>query len=371
MSIATRDAEAGQSAYEGGQVSELDVDQAQSLLSQTESQIPVLEISLRTANNQLCVLMGRPMINLEPQIGPANIPTAPTDVVVGIPADLLRRRPDVRRERLAAGQAARIGVAVSDWYPHISILGTLDYQAQGFSNICSAATRSRETSTSFQWNLLNYGRILNNVRATDALFQQLVVDYQNTVLVAQQETENGLITFVKSQEQAKDLLASVVAAQQAVVIALAQYKAGMIDFNRVSLLEQNLVTYQNQQAQGSGAIALGLIQTYRALGGGWSAQLNPTLENTPGIEAKAGPTAGWARTHCAARPRAAVGSQSRAAGHRTHEIVAAALGRPRRATHGSIRLCLHRRRPPITPARLPAETRSDRQHRRSRDSSNC
>jgi NodT family efflux transporter outer membrane factor (OMF) lipoprotein len=273
--------------FEGGQVSELDVDQAQSLLSQTEAQIPVLEISLRTANNQLCVLMGRPMVNLEPQIGPANIPTAPKDVVVGIPADLLRRRPDVRRaERLAAGQAARIGVAVSDWYPHISILGTLDYQAQDFQHLFSGHAIQGDVGPSFQWNVLNYGRILNNVRATDALFQQLVVDYQNTVLVAQQETENGMITFVKSQEQAKDLMESVVAAQKAVVIALAQYKAGMIDFNRVSLLEQNLVTYQNQQAQARGSIALGLIQTYRALGGGWTSRLDPNLQNTPGIEAE-------------------------------------------------------------------------------------
>ncbi|HEX4146785.1 MAG TPA: efflux transporter outer membrane subunit [Pirellulales bacterium] len=271
--------------FEGGQVSELDVDQAQSLLSQTEAEIPVLEISLRTANNQLCVLMGRPTVNLEPGIGPANIPTAPTDVVVGIPADLLRRRPDVRRaERLAAAQAAQIGVAVSDWYPHISILGTLDYQAQDFQHLFSGHAIQGDVGPSFQWNVLNYGRILNNVRLTDATFQQLVVDYQNTVLVAQQETENGLVTFLKSQEQTKDLAESVVAAQKAVVVALAQYKAGMIDFNRVSLLEQNLVTYQNQLAQARGSIALGLIETYRALGGGWTARLDANLENAPGLE---------------------------------------------------------------------------------------
>ncbi len=279
--------------FEGGQVSELDVDQAQSLLSQTEAQIPVLEISLRTANNQLCVLMGRPMVNLEPQIGPENIPTAPTDVIVGIPADLLRRRPDVRvAERMAAGQAARIGVAVSDWYPHISIVGTLDYQAQDFQHLFSGRAIQGDVGPSFQWNILNYGRILNNVRATDALFQQLVVDYQQTVLVAQQEAENGLITFVKSQEQAKDLMESVVAAQNAVIIALAQYKAGMIDFNRVALLEQNLVTYQNQQAQARGNIALGLVQTYRALGGGWSMRLDPAMENAPGLGARAARPAG-------------------------------------------------------------------------------
>ncbi|HEY2249939.1 MAG TPA: efflux transporter outer membrane subunit, partial [Planctomycetaceae bacterium] len=212
--------------FEGQLVSELDVDQAQSLLSQTEAQIPVLEINLRIANNQLCVLMGRPMIELRPQLGPSDIPTAPREVAIGIPADLLRRRPDVRRaERLAAAQAARIGVAVSDWYPHISIVGTADWQAQDLQHVFSGHALQGQVGPSFQWNLLNYGRILNNVRATDALFQQLVVDFQNTVLVAQQETENGLITFLKSQEQAKDLYDSVVAAQKAVTIALAQYKA--------------------------------------------------------------------------------------------------------------------------------------------------
>ena len=273
--------------FEGGQVSELDVDQAQSLLMQTEATIPVLEISLRTANNQLCVLMGRPTVDLEPQIGPADIPVAPPDVAVGIPADLLRRRPDVRRaERMAAAQAARIGVAISDWYPHISILGTVDWQAQGFQHMFSGHALQGEVGPGFQWNILQYGRILNNVRSNDALFQQLVVDYQQAVLVAQQETENGIITFIKSHEQARDLLESVIAARKAVVIALAQYKAGMIDFNRVSLVEQNLVTQQNLQAQARGSIAQGLIQTYRALGGGWSSRLNPTLENTPGLAQK-------------------------------------------------------------------------------------
>jgi NodT family efflux transporter outer membrane factor (OMF) lipoprotein len=273
--------------FQGGQVSELDVDQAQSLLSQTESQVPALEINQRIANNQLCVLLGRPMVDLEPAIGPADIPTAPTDLAVGIPADLLRRRPDVRRaERLAAGQAARIGVAISDYYPHISILGTADWQAQDFQHMFTGRALQGEVGPGFQWNILQYGRILNNVRQTDALFQQLVVDYQQAVLVAQQETENGLITFLKSHEQAKDLVESVFAANKAVVIALAQYKAGMIDFNRVSLLEQNLVTQQNLLAQARGAIALGLIQTYRAIGGGWTSRLNPTLENTPGMAQK-------------------------------------------------------------------------------------
>ncbi len=132
--------------FDGGQVSELDVDQAQSLLSQTEAQIPVLEINLRIANNQLCVLMGRPMVNLEPQIGPANIPTAPADVVVGIPADLLRRRPDVRNaERLAAAQErTRRRGRLRPGIP-ISRSSERSITRPRISSTCSAATRSKET----------------------------------------------------------------------------------------------------------------------------------------------------------------------------------------------------------------------------------
>jgi len=121
--------------------------------------------------------------------------------------------------------------------------------------------------------LLNYGRILSNVRAQDAQFQALILAYQSTVLTAGQEVENGLAQFLKSQEQVKFLAESVKAAESAVKIALAQYKGGTIDFNRVALVQQNLVLQQNLLAQAQGSIALGLVQVYRALGGGWEIRL--------------------------------------------------------------------------------------------------
>ena len=129
--------------------------------------------------------MGMPPEDLAKKIGKGQIPTAPPQVVVGIPADLLRRRPDVRAaERTAAAQAAQIGVAESQFYPHISILGTLDYSSQKFDTLISPGSLSGNVGPSFTWNILNYGRLLNNVRYQDALFQQLVVDYQITVLNA-------------------------------------------------------------------------------------------------------------------------------------------------------------------------------------------
>lgn len=270
--------------FKGGLVTELDVDQAQSILSQTEAQVPQLQISLRIATNQLCVLLGIPSEDLLKRMASMPIPTAPEDVAVGIPADLLRRRPDVRRaERRAAAQAARIGIAESDFYPHISINGTIGGQAAQFNDLLNSKALQGGVGPGFQWNLLNYGRILNNVRAQDALFQQLVVNYQQKVLTADREAENGLVTFLRSQEQARFMGDSVVAAQKAVVVAIAQYKGGLTDFNRVSLVEQNLVTQQNGYAQAFGAIAVGLVQTYRALGGGWEIRLDPQAAHMPGL----------------------------------------------------------------------------------------
>jgi NodT family efflux transporter outer membrane factor (OMF) lipoprotein len=256
--------------FKGGTATELDVDQAQSNLSQTESQIPQLKIQLRQQNNQLAILLGIPPEDLLPRLGAADIPAAPTDVAAGIPADLLRRRPDVRKaERQAAAQSAEIGIAEADFYPHLFLNGNFGYSAQFFNRLFRPTAFEGTFGPTFQWNLLNYGRILNNVRAQDAQFQALVAAYQNTVLTAAQEVENGLVTFLEAQDQVKFLRESVRAAEKAVTVALAQYRGGTVDFNRVALVEQNLVTQQNLLAQAQGSIALGLIQVYRALGGGW------------------------------------------------------------------------------------------------------
>lgn len=261
--------------FQGGTATRLDVEQAKTVMKATEAQIPGLKISLRQANNRLCILMGMPPEDLQKRIGPGQIPTAPRDVVVGIPADLLRRRPDVRAaERAAAAQSAQIGIAEAEFYPHISLVGTLDYSSQSFHNLIDPGSFSGIVGPSYSWNILNYGRILNNVRAQNALFQQLVVDYQMAVLNAAEEAEDGLVTFLESQEQTKSQSEAVEAAQNAVDISLAQYQGGQVDFNRVAVLELQLVQQQNLLAQARGQIATGLINVYRALGGGWELRLD-------------------------------------------------------------------------------------------------
>jgi NodT family efflux transporter outer membrane factor (OMF) lipoprotein len=274
--------------FDAGRVSELDVDQAKSTLAQTEAQIPLLEINVRRACNRLCVLMGMPPEQLQERLGQRAIPSPPPHVVVGIPAQLLARRPDVRRaERLAAAQSEQIGIAEADLYPAISITGTLGFQAQQFSQLFSKQAFTGSEGPSFQWNLLNYGRIVNNIRFQDARFQELVLAYQQTVLVAAEEVEDGLVTYLRQQERAKLLEESVVNAQKAVNVVVAQYKVGTVDFNRVALIEQDLVTQQDLLAQAQGQIVQGLIQVYRALGGGWQIRLESEEEAAAAVPAEA------------------------------------------------------------------------------------
>ncbi|HEV8068826.1 MAG TPA: efflux transporter outer membrane subunit [Planctomycetaceae bacterium] len=261
--------------FRAGTTGELDVHQSRSTLAQTEAAIPELEISQRQAANRLCILLGIPPEDLRARLGTAPIPTTPTDVAVGIPADLLRRRPDVRRaERTAAAQSAQIGIAEADFYPAISIVGTIGYSAEEFPNLFRQAAFDGTIGPSFNWKILNYGRILNNVRVQQARFQELVTTYQQTVLNANREAEDGLVTFLRAQTRTRFQSESVDRAQKAVTLGLVQYQAGTVDFTRITQLEQNLVLQQNTLATARGEIAEGLIQIYRALGGGWEFRLS-------------------------------------------------------------------------------------------------
>ena len=262
------------SRFENGAVSELDVTQARSNLGQTQALIPVLELGLRDANNRLCVLLGLPPYDLTLELGEAPIPQAPPQVVVGIPAELLRRRPDVREaERRVATQSAQIGVATADLFPAFSINGSLNWQASKFSQMFTSAANAGFIGPSFNWDILNYGRIVNNIRVQDARFQQLAVQYQQTVLSANAEVETAITSFLKSQEEVAALQFSVIATERSVELALTQYREGAIDFNRVFNLQSTLVEQQDQLAAAQANVATSLIRVYKALGGGWQLRL--------------------------------------------------------------------------------------------------
>ncbi|MCC7476690.1 MAG: efflux transporter outer membrane subunit [Pirellulales bacterium] len=266
--------------FKAGATTERDVQQAKQVLEQTEALIPTLEIGKRQAANRLCVLLGMPPTNLEAILGTGTgVPVAPLDVAVGVPADLIRRRPDVRRaERQVAAQSARIGLAVSDLYPHISILGTIGVEAAQFGNLFKTpGSMIGEIGPGVRWDILNYGRLVNNVRVQDARFQQLAYAYQNQVLDAGREVEDAIVLFLRSQEQSQHLDASVEAAARTVKITTEQYNEGFVDFTPVYLFQSILTQQQDQSALAQGDIALGLIAVYRALGGGWEIRLNDTV----------------------------------------------------------------------------------------------
>src|SRR5262249_2772844 len=174
------------------------------------------------------------------------IPDAPPEVAAGIPADLIRRRPDLRSaERLVAAQNAQIGVAESDAYPAFFITGSIGYQARNLGSLFTPQSVTGQfVGPGFQWNILNYGRILNNVRLHDFKTQELVAVYQQKVLGAAREVENGIITFLNSRTEVEHLVLSVKAARRAVAIAVARFDSGAGNFTDVFVAEQFLVQQQ-------------------------------------------------------------------------------------------------------------------------------
>ena len=260
--------------FRNGKVTELDVAQAKENLAATESSIPEFESGIRQSGNALCVLMGQPPRDLTDELGEGPIPTAPPQLLVGIPAELLRRRPDVRRaERLAAAQSAAIGIAESDFYPHIAITGSIGYSSENLSTLFDTRSVAGAIGPGFQWKILNYGRIRNNVRANEALFHQRVLDYQNTVLAANREVEDGIVSFLKERSRVEKLRESATQAQRAVDISTTQYQRGKISFQPVVYMQQILADRQDQLATSRGAVVTNLISIYKALGGGWQTRM--------------------------------------------------------------------------------------------------
>src|SRR5215469_4082016 len=265
-----------QARFKGGTSSKLDVYQAQNVLGQTEAAIPKLQIQLDQGVDALRVLLSMPSQSLATLLsGPTGIPVPPANIAVGVPADLLRRRPDIRAAELAAAaQSAQIGIAEADLYPAFSLTGSFGGAASTvphatLGDVFTGKGIAFGFGPSFSWNILNYGQITNNVRVQDAKLQQLLVDYKNTVLKAQKEVEDGLATFQHSQSQVADLRRSVAAANAALRIAITEYNLGTRDFTTVLTAEQNLYTAENDLVVASGNVSSGLTAVFRALGGGW------------------------------------------------------------------------------------------------------
>jgi NodT family efflux transporter outer membrane factor (OMF) lipoprotein len=270
----------------GGAGRMIDQGQQRSNLYDTLALKEQFETGLRQANNQLCVLLGIPVRDLVPELGPGPIPeVVPPEVAVGMPADLLRRRPDLRRaERLVAAQSARIGIATANLYPRFSLIGALGYESENFRDLFTSRSFIGSIGPSMRWDILNYGRLLNGIRVQDALFQTAVVDYQNAVLTAGREVEDSIVLFLRAQSRTKQLFESAKEAKVAADEAILLSKDVKFDLNQAFVTSNFLVTQQDKLAQAQGDIALGFIQIYKALGGGWEIRLPepaPVLDPAP------------------------------------------------------------------------------------------
>jgi len=259
-----------------GTVTQLDVEQARTVLLNTQATLPTLETQRRQARDALSVLLGMPPNDLGDLLeGASAIPVSPPQVIVGIPADLLRRRPDIRSAELqAVAQSAQIGVAKAELFPAFSLIGNLvllstDLGTFRLSDMFRWGSRQVQIGPSVQWNILNYGQITNNVRVQDANFQQLLLAYQRAVLSAQQDVEDNLVSFFRAQDRADFLAKSVTSSRTAVSLAVLRYREGITDFTTVLTAQQALLSQQDNLATTLGNISTSLVGVYRALGGGW------------------------------------------------------------------------------------------------------
>ena len=281
--------------FTGGISTQRDVEQATTILKSTQASIPSLERQLRQIKNALSLLMGIPPDRFVNKFFTADgvgiIPAPPVQVAVGIPTDLLRRRPDIRKAEMdALAQSARIGVVVANLYPAFSLTGSFGFvssNASGSSlgDMFNWGNQFYRFGPSVQWNIFNYGQITNQVRAQDAAFEVNILNYQNQVLKAQKEVEDALIGFLMSQNSAEYLAESTDSAQRALDLAILQYNEGITDFTTVLTAEQELLRQQDEFAQTLGSISINLVGIYRALGGGWEIREGKEFVPEPIIKA--------------------------------------------------------------------------------------
>jgi outer membrane protein TolC len=231
---------------------------------------------LQQGESALRVLLGLKPETLDALLtGPHTIPVPPRQIAIGIPADLLRRRPDIRAAELnAAAQSAQIGMAKADLFPAFALGGSFGTVAgtsgsRRLSQVFSGNAIQFAFGPTFSWPVLNYGQITNNVRVQDARLQTFLIAYQNSVLQAQQEVESSLAGFLQGRQQVDLLRRSVAAANQALSIAITQYQLGTRDFTTVLTAEQNLYQAQINLVSASGNVSTSLATLYRSLGGGW------------------------------------------------------------------------------------------------------
>jgi len=265
--------------YGAGLSDELAVQQARYNLENTRSQIPTLRTRLEEAMNRIAVLLGEQPGKVHAELEKREpIPVAPLEVAVGVPADILRRRPDIQRtERELAAQTARIGVATADLYPKFTLSGSIGLEVLSLSNLSSSGTWSLSGGPRISWAIFKPGAIRQNIEVQSALQEQALIQYEAAILGALEEVENALVAYAGEQQRRDDLRKATRAAQKTVELAQHKYQAGLTDFSNVLDGQRSLLSFEDQLAQSDGAVTSNLVRLYKALGGGWTS-LTPDVK---------------------------------------------------------------------------------------------
>jgi NodT family efflux transporter outer membrane factor (OMF) lipoprotein len=275
VAIQQRSYDIVQVLYRNGDSSELDALQAQTLLLSTQTVIPELEATIDQSKNALGVLLGMSPGEVNALLSGGALPSVPESIAVGVPANLLRQRPDVRKAELQAlAQNALVGVAEANLYPSFSLSGTLGFSSTEFEDnvlddLFGGDSVSYVAGVSFVWPFFNYDRIRNNIRVEDARLQQALIGYQDTVIQAAGEVENALTFHISALEKDRILQQGVEAARRSADLSLVRYQEGFADYQRVLNAQQSLFGQQQRYAANRGDIVRSLIAIYRSLGGGW------------------------------------------------------------------------------------------------------
>lgn len=257
--------------YETGLSSRLDVAQAAANLAATQATLPSLELSLNQALNRLAVLLGQDAGSLQAEFSTTQpIPAPEASIGIGVPADVLRQRPDIRRsERLLAAQTAQIGVATADLYPRFALSGMFGLQSRSLSNLFDSSSVTWGLGAPVQWNVFSGGQVRGNIQVQDEKTQQLLFLYEQKVLAAIEEVENAIMAYDLNQVRVQYLQAATSATREAVELVLVQYDTGLTDFNNVLVTQRDLFSQQDQLVASEAEVIVNLITLYKALGGGW------------------------------------------------------------------------------------------------------
>jgi outer membrane protein, multidrug efflux system len=261
------------SRFKAGLSSELDAKQAEALLATIQSQVPVLETSLKQGIHRLGVLIGRePGALLLELSQTAPIPAPPLEVAVGLPSDLLRRRPDVRRaERQLAADTANIGVQTAELFPKFTLTGVAGFQSFAVSDWFTGGSKYWSAGPTVTWRIFDLGHVRSQIRAANAQAAQSMVIYEKTVLTSCEDAENALVAYANEQTRYRALSDAVAANRQALEFANDRYDKGLTDFLNVLDAERSLYQTEDQLADSQGTVSVNLVVLYKALGGGWTA----------------------------------------------------------------------------------------------------